>query len=136
MLESIFDAIWLILWQPEPAPEVYRAKHMVSAPKAQKPGLTSVMSDANTNTWGFTDKPFFEKDSAAVPELTERDIYELKERKLNPAKAHYAAAKRMFASNPSVTKTDLAEAIPGVSIDTWKDVLASFRAALKESAFS
>lgn len=89
---------------------------------------TSTIYQIAGRTFGFTDKPF-ESEVHVDAELTGADIRELAARNLDPYNAAYAQAKRIFASNTGVTKSDLFEAIPGVSKHTLKDVLAAFRAA-------
>lgn len=101
--------------------------------RAKKRSDNSVfVIDETTRTFGFSDKPF-EKALQNLPEtLTEADVQELAARELDPYNPGYAAAKAIFAVNPGVTKKELYEAVPGVAKETFKDVLAAFRAAARK----
>lgn len=107
-------------WNPPPAQKTKR-----------RDGNGVFVMDEATRTFGFADKPF-ETSLQNQPEgLTERDIEELNSRNLDPYNPGYAAAKKIFAVNPAVTKKELWEAVPGVAKETFKDVLAAFRAAAR-----
>lgn len=87
--------------------------------------------DEASNTYGFADKPFETVYNNQPETLTDRDIAELSKRNLDPYNPAYAAAKKLFVANPGISKSDLSAQIPGVARETFKDVLASFRAAAR-----
>lgn len=98
-------------------------------PKARRSGTTAYLLDDATNTYGFTDKPFEVSADAPQSSLTDRDRAELIARNLDPHNPGYAAAKDIFSRNPQVSKKELYEQIPAIAKETFKDVLAAFRAA-------
>ena len=100
--------------------------------KGKERGKSSVfLMDEVTNTFGFSDKPF-ERAFEEIPEgLTPADVRELQKQNLDPYNPGYAAAKAVFARNPNVTKKELHAAVPTVARETFKDVLAAFRAAAR-----
>lgn len=91
-------------------------------------GSTVWQPDERKKVFYFTDRPFAEE---VNQELTPQDMRELARRKLNPSNPIYAAAKRMFSENPNCTRGDLHFHFPGASSETWKVVLAAFRAAIR-----
>lgn len=135
-LADIGNALKSILFPPEPDPKRFAPE---SAPKNwhRAPEKTYTPPESGSTVWCpderkrvfyFTDRPFAEE---VNPELTPRDMQELARRKLNPSNPLYSAAKRMFSENPNCTRGDLAFHIPGASSETWKVVLAAFRASLR-----
>ena len=127
LFKSIFAKPDPRRFAPQTVPVGWNPPPEVKAKKRDGNGVYLI--DDATKTFGFADKPF-ETVLQNLPEaITEADAAELRQRGLDPYNPAYAAAKAIFARNPDVSKKELAQQIPVVAKETFKDVLAAFRAA-------
>lgn len=135
LLSEIITAVRQITAAPDPkrfAPGVLPDGWVEVKKVERKRGNSTIYAlDDSGTRFGFTDKPF--EVAAGKPEtvLTDLDIHELEKRNLDAYNPAYAAAKELFSRNPQITKGDLSKQLPTVAKETFKDVLAAFRAAAK-----
>lgn len=127
LFKEIFGKPDPLRFAPASVPDGWNALPEAKAKKRSGNGV--YVLDEATNTFGFADKPFETRLQGQPEGLTARDIAELAKRDLDPYNPGYAAAKAIFAKNPAVSKKELWQQIPGVAKETFKDVLAAFRAA-------